>query len=119
MNLHVRIAILIVIRIGCVTVSSRFTKQGKLMTDEISELYGVPEITADGISRVHIVAGLVRLVFWEWQIGPNGSLQRVLSGRLRITKEGLICSRPMISAVLTAADPQHRMIGGQEAHGSH
>lgn len=74
------------------------------MGEDIAEIYGVPEIFADAVAGAYMAGGVIRMCFWSWQTPPGGEPQKVMSGRLLITREGLIASRPLVSKVLGATE---------------
>lgn len=84
--------------------------------NQILDCFGVPEIAADGIAAVHMISTVVRLCFWRWHEEADGSLQRVCTGRLFITKDGLIASRPFISAALDSTTGGIITLGERERH---
>ena len=89
---------------------------GVIMTDEIIDACGVPEIFCDGVCGAYVVGGVVRLCFWTWQTSPEGGAQhKQICGKLLITKEGLQSSRAIISRVLGAPHPvvlEHEALRG-------
>jgi hypothetical protein len=70
------------------------------MSDEVVELYSVAEIIADGLAKVHMIGGVVRFCFWKWEQSGDGSMHKVCAGKVFITKDGLVESRPQITAAL-------------------
>ena len=81
------------------------------MSDEVLELYGVAEIIADGVAKVHMIGNVIRLCFWRWERSEDGTLHKVCAGKLFITKEGLIASRPQTSAALGESNPNIQQRG--------
>lgn len=68
---------------------------------EIVENYIVPEIYADEIANIRIINGVMRFHYWEWQVAPGGLVQRLLVAKFRMPVEGVMASRPLISAAMT------------------
>ena len=66
---------------------------------EIVENYVVPEIYADEIANVRIINRVMRFHYWEWQ-ECGGILQRVLVAKFRMPLEGVLASRPLITAAM-------------------
>lgn len=70
------------------------------MSEEIVEVYGVPDIASDGIDGVHIIHNVVRFRFWQWERTPGGILQKVCTAKIRITKEGMTAALPLMMDAL-------------------
>jgi len=70
------------------------------MTDKIVESFAMPEIFADEVAQIHISRDVMRFVYWAWQMGPNGVLQRTIVARLAMPLEGVRASRPIITEAM-------------------
>jgi len=70
------------------------------MTVEVVENSIVPEIFADELAQIHIVRNVMRFCYWTWQKGPDGILQRTVVVRMAMPLEGVLASRPKISAAM-------------------
>lgn len=70
------------------------------MTVEVVENCTVPEIFADEIAQIHIRRDVMRFIYWAWQMGPGGVLQRTVVTRMAMPMEGVRASRPIITAAL-------------------
>lgn len=70
------------------------------MTVEVVENCTVPEIFADELAQIHVNRNVMRFCYWTWQMGPGGILQRVVVARMAMPIEGVLASRPKISAAM-------------------
>lgn len=70
------------------------------MSDGIVENCVVQEIFADEIAQIHIHRDVMRFIYWAWQMGPTGVLQRTVVSRMAIPMEGVRASRPIITAAM-------------------
>lgn len=84
------------------------------MADEIVDLGAAPEIFADEVASAYLSGGVVRMCFWSWQTPPTGMPYKALSGRLLITRPGLVASRPLVSRVLGLPEPNLMIFDGME-----
>lgn len=79
---------------------------GVEMSDEVQDVYGINEIFADGLTDVHLTAGVMRITLWAWRRVPGScDLQKVCVGKLAITRTGMIDSVPRVAAALAGANP--------------
>lgn len=75
--------------------------RGKIgMTVEVVENCVVPEIFADEIAQIHVSRDVMRWIYWAWQMGPGGVLQRTVVTRMAMPMDGVRASRPIITAAL-------------------
>lgn len=70
------------------------------MNVEIVENYAIPEVFADELAQIHINRNVMRFVYWAWQMGPGGVLQRTLVSRMAMPLDGVRASRPIINAAM-------------------
>jgi len=70
------------------------------MTVEVVENSIAREIFADEIAQIHIHRDVMRFIYWAWQPGPGGVLQRTLVVRMAMPMDGVRASRPIITAAL-------------------
>lgn len=78
----------------------RLVRQGENMSVEIVENYAIPEIFADELAQIHISRNVMRFVYWAWQTGPGGILQRTIVSRMAMPLDGVRASRPIINAAM-------------------